>query len=262
MLIDSNAYVGSWPFMQLRHNNPEGLLRRMYEFGTDVSVISNLNGVFYKNTQNANEELFKWLNSNRIYKNKFIPLAVINPRYGGWKGDLKTCIHKIGVKGVRLYPKYHGYELADPACIELIKMCRDNGIPIVFSMRMVDHRPTSWMDINVEWALKDVITVIRNVPDAKYMFVNNSNSGPKLDQEEIVLLRNTDLLLDTSGRNMNNLSELINQFGIEKFCFGTHSPVLDYFTGLLRIEALREEELDSINKEKIRSLNILKMLGL
>ena len=51
MLIDINAYVGNWPFQQLKYNTCEALSARMNKFGVDISVISNLNGIFYKNTQ-------------------------------------------------------------------------------------------------------------------------------------------------------------------------------------------------------------------
>ena len=59
MLIYINAYVGNWPFQQLKYNTCEALYSRMNKFGVDLSVISNLNGIFYKNTQSSNEELFE-----------------------------------------------------------------------------------------------------------------------------------------------------------------------------------------------------------
>ncbi|MEX1137465.1 MAG: hypothetical protein WEB89_11220, partial [Balneolales bacterium] len=92
MLIDSNAYIGQWPFRQLNYNTCDTLLGRMNEFGVDLSVISNLNGVFYKNTQSANEELYEEINSDRRFRDCFIPFAVINPIYNGWKHDLETSI--------------------------------------------------------------------------------------------------------------------------------------------------------------------------
>jgi hypothetical protein len=39
MLIDINAYVGHWPFMQFKYNTCDALGQRMDRFGTDVSVI-------------------------------------------------------------------------------------------------------------------------------------------------------------------------------------------------------------------------------
>ena len=95
MLIDINAYVGHWPFQQLKYNTCEALLQRMNKFGVDVSVISNLNGIFYKNTQSANEELYEEIRSNSKFKDRFIPFAVINPIYAGWRDDLETCVTKI-----------------------------------------------------------------------------------------------------------------------------------------------------------------------
>ena len=68
--------------------------------------------------------------------------------------------------------------------------------------------------------------------------------------------------MDTSGRNMANLGEMMLKFGPEKFAFGTHSPILDYRTGLLRVESLRENEADEKTKELLRSGNIKRLLNL
>jgi len=261
MLIDSNAYIGHWPFLKLEHNTPETLLGRMKEFGTDVSVVSNLNGIFYKNTQHANEELRDALRSKRAYNDRFIPFAVINPVYGGWRDDFEVCTTAMGMKGVRLYPQYHGYDIAAPPCVELVKMCRDKGLPVAFCLRMVDSRTSSWMDLDKEWTLKSIVPIVKAVPDAKYLVVNVANSVA-LNDEEMPLFKKAELLMDSSGRNITYWSDLFKSFGTDKFCFGTHAPLLDYFSGLLRIESLRENEADEKTKELLRSGNIKRLLGL
>ena len=58
MLLDINAHIGHWPFKQFKYNTCSTLLDQMNRFGVKTSVISNLNGVFYKDTQSAYEELF------------------------------------------------------------------------------------------------------------------------------------------------------------------------------------------------------------
>jgi len=261
MLIDSNAYIGNWPFRKLNYNTCKLLSERMTEFDVDLSLISNLNGVFYKNTQSANEELYKEINSSRKFKSKFIPISVINPVYNGWRNDFDICIQKFGMRGVRIYPKYHRYELLDPACIELIKRCRDANIPVILSLRMVDKRPSSWLDIDEEWALKDVMPIIRQVPDAKYIFVNIAN-GSELNNDDTDLLRKSKVLMDTSGRALANLGRLISKYGSDKYVFGTHSPILDYCTGLLRIETLNGTEADEKVKEDLRSGNLKRFFNL
>ena len=261
MLIDINAHVGHWPFKKMKYNNCDSLLGRMDKYGVDLSVVSNLNGIFYKDTQEANEELYEELRSNKKFNNRFIPFAVLNPIYGGWKKDLDECISRFGMKGVCLYPLYHDYEITDPACIDLIKQVRDKGLVVVFTHRIVDSRQRSWMDISREWTMKDIMPVIRAVPDVKYFIVNAANSM-NVEQADNELIKNADLLIDTSGRALSDPAGLIKRFGRDKFAFGTHSPVLDYLTGMLRIESLKPDEADEATKEMIRSGNAARMLGI
>ncbi|MEK6479362.1 amidohydrolase family protein [Catalinimonas sp. 4WD22] len=262
MLVDTNAYVGHWPFRHREYNSCTSLLGRMNQFGVDVSVVSNMNGVFYKNTQTANEELYEELKSKQEFQERFIPFAVINPIYSGWKDDFKVSTQQMGMRGIRMFPKYHGYDLTNPACVELVKMARDRDLPVAFSLRMVDSRPSSWLDLErkTEWALKDVLPIIREVPDAKYMIVNVAGSTA-LNEEETELIRNANVIMDTSGRGINRIVSLLDTLGKDKLAFGTHSPILDYLTGLLRIESLRPEEADEETKKLLRYGNAKRILG-
>jgi hypothetical protein len=165
------------------------------------------------------------------------------------------------MRGICLYPLYHDYEITDPACIELVKRARDKGIIITFTHRIVDSRQRSWIDISREWTMKDIMPIIREVKDARYFIVNAANSM-SVDAPDAELLKSTDLLIDTSGRSLSNPGEMIKRFGKDKFAFGTHSPVLDYLTGLLRIESLRPDEADEATKELIRSGNVKRLLGI
>lgn len=261
MWIDSNAYVGHWPFRRYRYNTPEALSGRMKEFGTDISVVSNLNGIFYKNTQHANDELKEWISSKRSYRDIFIPFAVINPVYGGWRDDFNTCINQYGFKGVRLYPKYHRYDVTNPFCVELVKRCRDKGLPVAFCLRMVDSRTSSWLDIEKEWSLKDIIPILQQVPDAKYIVVNVVNNTT-LSEEDRAVFSKSDVLMDSSGRGINDWEDLLTRFGKERFCFGTHSPILDYCTGMLRIASLSNNEADEQTKHLLKAGNVKRMLGI
>jgi len=261
MLIDINANIGHWPFNQTNCNTCEALLERMDKHGIDVSVVSNMNGIFYKDTQASNEELHLEILSNRRFRDRFIPFAIINPIYAGWKRDLDICTTEMGVKGIRIYPLYHDYELTDPSCIELVKMARDRDLVVALTLRMVDSRPRSWMDINEEWKLEDVVPTLKEVPDAKYLVLNIAN-GIHVSDEDVQLFKNSDVVFDTSGRNIYNLNELIDRFGKDMFAFGTHTPILDYLTGLLRIESLRDSEADEATKELLRSGNAKRILGI
>ncbi|MEX2512053.1 MAG: amidohydrolase [Cyclobacteriaceae bacterium] len=259
MWIDSNTYVGHWPFRQVKDNTCKALVERMDEFGVEASLLTNINGIFYKNTQTANQELYDEINSKRKWKERLLPFAVINPVYSGWKADLEVSTSKLGMKGIRIFPKYHRYELENPNCIELVKRARDLGLPIGLTLRMVDSRPSSWLDISNEWNLKDTLPIIKAVPDAHFMILNIANST-QMAEEDVSLFKKANIFMDTSGRNIIDLGALMKTFGKEKFGFGTHSPILDYRTGALRIAALREDEADNTTRENLKSGNIKRFL--
>ena len=262
MLIDINASIGHWPFEQTDCNTCQALVERMNQFGVDVSVVSNMNGIFYKDTQSANEELYREIISKRSFRNRIIPFAVINPTYAGWRKDLDICITKMGMKGIRLYPLYHDYLLTDPSCTELVKIARDRGLIVALTHRMVENRAArSWMDLSNQLTMNDIIPLIREVPEGKY-FILNVISGMQMNDKDTKLFKAGDLLFDTSGKGITNLAELLNKFGKEKFAYGSHSPILDQLTGLLRIETLNEKEADEGAKELMRSGNAKRMLGI
>jgi predicted TIM-barrel fold metal-dependent hydrolase len=225
--------------------------------GIEISVVSNMNGIFYKDTNASNEELIAELNSDKRFRNRFIPFGIVNPIYAGWKNDLENCV-KSGMKGIRFYPQYHDYELSDPLCIELVNLAKSKGLVVAFTVRMVDSRPRHWMDLSKEWTAKDYVQIIKAVPDAKYFILNSG--AISLNDEETEILKKSNVLIDTSGRGMNNLNALMGRFGKEKFAFGTHSPILDYMTGRLRIESLRDSEADEATKEQLRSGNAKRIL--
>ncbi len=261
MLIDLNAYVGHWPFKQLKYNTCRGLLDRMDQFGVDQAVVSNLNGIFYKNTQAANEELHEEMQSSRAMANRLIPFCVINPIYAGWKDDLKICRDRFGMKGVRIYPQYHDYQVTDPALTDLVRMARDSGLAVALSLRMVDSRQRSWMDITGEWTLKDVIPLIREVPDARYLILNVANSM-RLTDDEMEVLQNAEWVMDLSGREIVDFTGLFAAYGYGRFAFGTHAPILDYATALVKLETLRLSEASAAVREQLSHENAKRILGI
>jgi hypothetical protein len=67
MLIDISANTGHWPFQQTNCNSCVALLDRMNKYGVEKSVISNMNGIFYKDNQASNEELYSEISSINVF---------------------------------------------------------------------------------------------------------------------------------------------------------------------------------------------------
>ena len=274
MRIDIHAYVGHWPFRQLRGNSCEELVARMDKFGVQMAVVSNINGIFYKNTQSANEELYRAI---KPYHDRFIPFAVINPTYADWEYDLDVCHRKYGMRGLRLYPQYHDYDMADSACIELVEMARDREMPVAFSLRLTDLRQRSWLDVqrvrfeekiyDEQLTLDDIASVVSKVPDAKYIILH-SRPGLFESVENLNILKRAEVVFDTVrgsgcgvvGANAYNMLGAIEMYGKDKLAFGTAAPFMDYVSPFLRIEVMKEA--DEETKNLIWYGNAKRILGL
>ena len=264
MRIDIHAYIGHWPFRQLRGNTCDGLLGKMDKYGVDLAVVANLNGLFYKNTQPANEELFEAV---RPHAKRFVPFAVINPTYGDWEHDLEVCRHELDMKGVRLYPRYHDYDINDPACVECVRKARYLGMPVAFTVRMIDQRQRSWFDVGEMLSLRGLAKLVEEVPDARYIVLHAYFL--KGDREETFgRFAKANMVFDivngcgcgVTGPSAYGLFDAIQELGADKFAFGTGAPLRDYVSPFLRI--LTMKEADTGTKKLIWAGNARRVLGL
>jgi len=268
MLIDINTYTGSWPYRKLRGTTLNALLDRMNNFGVDKSVVASINGVFYIDCQSANEELHSEIQSNDVFKKRFIPFATLNPLLPWWKQSLDICHEKFEMKGIRLYPMYHKYKIDDECCIDLVKAARDRNMPVSIPLRMTDLRERSWLDIDEELNYNDIASLVMKVPDAQYIILDARifDNSPTTTEESIKILKDADILFDSvrssgvpvAGINGESLLYLLNTFGREKIAFGTETPFLDYCSPFIRVAVF--EEADEATKNMIWSGNARRML--
>jgi predicted TIM-barrel fold metal-dependent hydrolase len=97
-------------------------------------------GVFYRDCAQANRSLLAQIAGHEA---RLIPWATINPAFPGWQDDLTEAV-EAGMRGVRLYPNYHGYALLDECCLELLSALEEQGVPVAVYHKLVDERLHHW----------------------------------------------------------------------------------------------------------------------
>lgn len=137
MIFDACAFVGRQPFRQSRNHSVDDLLRLMDKAGIDHAAVSPLDGAFYQNAQEANEELVLDM---RKHADRLLLVAAFNPAYPGWEDDLTHSREELSAVGIRLFPNYHGYDLNSPDVSALADHAADIGLPIFVSLRLWDER--------------------------------------------------------------------------------------------------------------------------
>ena len=258
MIIDVNAYLGHWPFRQLRHNTASGLLKLMDENGIDKAMISSINAIFYKNCHAGNEELAAEIG---MHRDRLIPFATLNPQYPGWKDDLKQCHEDFGMVGLRLFPHYHDYTLTSEDGLHIVHSAADSGMVLSVPIRVVDRRQRHWLDNVSDLSISDIGSVMRKCPEAKFIILN----GQGFQNSELVTnrkLRNRDFLIEISRLSVvlrEDIPKLISALGPSKLAFGTGMPFKCPEPALLKVRILDTSE--SV-KEQIYWQNAARMLGI
>ena len=258
MIIDMNAYLGHFAFRRLRHNTATALLNLMDEKRIDKAVVSSASAITYRNTQAGNEELASEVESHR---DRLIPFAVINPFYAGWRDDLKTCHESMGMKGLRLYPGWHNYRLADPACHDLINAATEREMIISIPMRVEDSRDRSWLVDVPDVPLAEVSALVKAFPKARFVLLNGlqyvstplGRTDGGLPANYLIEISRMDSVL------ANEIGQLITNLGADRVVFGSGMPFNYPDPALLKLEVLEASKDD---KERIAWKNAAQWLNL
>jgi len=258
MIVDVNAYLGHFAFRRLRHNTAASLLALMDSKQIDKAGVSSASAITYRNAQAGNEEVAEEVLG---HSDRLIPFAVINPSYAGWQDDLKICHEEFGMAGLRLYPKWHNYQLSSACCRELVNAATERGMAISIPIRAEDNRQRSWL-LNVpDVPLDEIIELVKAHPKARFILLNGIGyTGCPLGRTDNGLPSNYAIELSRlSAVLANELGQLITNLGAERVMLGTGMPFNYPDPALVKLEVLGASEAD---KKKIRSQNAMTWLRL
>jgi predicted TIM-barrel fold metal-dependent hydrolase len=258
MIVDVNAYLGHFAFRRLRHNTATSLLTVMDSKRIDKAVVSSASAITYRNSQAGNEEVAEEV---RGHSDRLIPFAVINPFYAGWQDDLKICHEEFGMAGLRLYPKWHNYQLSSACCRELVNAATERDMIISIPIRAEDNRQRSWL-LNVpDVPLDEIVELVKAHPKARFILLNGIGyTRCPLGRKDNGLPSNYVMELSRlSAVLANELGQLITNLGAERVMFGTGMPFKYPEPALVKLEVLEVSEAD---KKKIRSQNAVAWLQL
>lgn len=258
MIIDVNTYIGSWAFRRIRHNDAEGLRKYLEEAGVDRACVSSIDSVLYRDTQEGNLKLMEEIEG---YEDYFIPFAIINPRYPEWERDFIYCIEELGMKGLELYPCYHGYRLTDPVATQIIDLAAERGIPVHLPCAIENIRQRHWLDVEENLAIEDVAKMATLCKDADLIITNGPTNIYAKYLRGISGERSGRIYYDFARVEvfLPSFEELVEAAGIDNIVFGSVAPFQYMDTQLVKLAYSRLSDED---REKISHENLGALLGL
>lgn len=257
MILDMNAYLGHFAFRRLRHNTADALLRLMDSKGIDRAVVSSAGAITYRNVQPGNEDLFA---SVKPHRDRLIPFAVVNPFYAGWEDDLNVCHEEFGMKGLRIYPKWHNYALTDSCLGDLVSAATERKMPISVPLRVEDYRQRSWLVDVPDVPLSEIAELLPRHPEARFILLNGAGFiGSPLAREGEQLPANYWIEISRlSALLANEIGQLVAKLGADRVVFGTGMPFQYPDPALVKLEVL---DIPEEVKEKIRWQNAAALVG-
>jgi uncharacterized protein len=255
MIIDLNAHLGHYPFRRTAPNTPEDVLAMMDRWGIAKAVVTNLNALLYRNAHAANEQLYDMVDGRR---DRLIPIATIDPAYAGWEGDLERVLD-WGMKGVRLLPNYHRYELDDSRARELVSELAARDVPAVFHESFEDNRQRHPWDASGDLHFHRIGPLLENYPNLRVMFLCGRHPGGAM----------ANVKADLKGRVLacfSRMQSLLHQqmqgvlkvLGPRGLAAGTHYPLYEPATLRVKLDAL---DLPESDLERVACRNAAEFLG-
>jgi hypothetical protein len=240
MLTDVNTFIGSYPFRDVPHPDPDVLARVLEREHVDNAWVGHLPSAFYRDPAPGNEALFSALGQHAA---KLLPVPTIRPDWPGWEGALAAVVDR-GVPAVRAYPAQWGLGAGDAAMGELASACGAAGVVLLLTVRFEDMRQRHWMDSAGDLSGAAIRAVARVSGDARTLV---TAAGRGLVEEVHWGLTPSErerVWWDISwlwGPPEDDLAHLIRTCGAERFVYGSAWPLRLAQTPRSNLDLLPEE---------------------
>ena len=252
-LVDVNVSLSRWPTRRLPNDEPQDLAKQLRRHGVRQAWVGSFEALLQKDLAAVNARL---AHDCRRYGNRlFLPFGSVNPAQADWETELDRCVRVHRMRGLRLFPNYHGYKLDHPEFGRLLKRAAELRLIVQVALVMEDERMMHpfWRAEPVD--TRPLVALIRATPGLRLVLVNALRTlrGTALRE----LLEAGDVSVEFSMlEGVGGLESLLDRTPVERVLFGSHAPLF-YFESAelkLRESALAPAQLRSIRSENARRL--------
>lgn len=233
-IVDTNIHLFQWPFRRLPLDETAALVTKLRSLGIAQAWAGSFEGILHRDVAGVNHRLAE---ACQPYPELF-PIGSVNPELPDWREDLRRCVETHNMPGIRLHPGYHGYSLADPRFMQLLKQATAAGKFVQIVAGMEDTRTQHPMLRVEEINLTPLPSLMEEMPHARVQILGVRLRSPLLDQ----LAKAPGVFLDTSRVDgSDGLAQLLRSVPAGRVMFGTGAPFLIPEASLIRVY---ESELD------------------
>ena len=246
-LTDVNLWTDAWVVRHPPTRDLDGLLARIRRHGVTSGWAGSFEGVLHTDVAGANARLTETCARTG---GLLLPFGTVNPTFPDWEEDLRRCHEECRMRGIRVFPNYHGFDLADARFARLLTAAAARRLIVQIVVAIEDERSQNPALSAAPVALAPLPDLMRRTPGARVMLLNAASrvisaSNPlarRLVEAGVgfdLATLETVAGVETALRNVPGL----------RFSFGSHAPYFYFEAALLK---LRESELSPEQDAAIR----------
>lgn len=253
-LIDTNAYLGRWPFRRTALDTGEALRDKLRQHQVGEAWVGHLDALLHKNLSAVNARLVE--ECQTLDPTLFRPVGAVHPGLPGWREDLRRCVEEHGMRAIRLHPNYHGYALDDPAAVDLLRSAAEHDLLVQIPVILEEERTLHPLVTVPPVGTAPLGGLVADIPGLRVQLLNAFRTLRGL---ALASLAGRGIHFDIAMlEGMEGVANLIRQIPAEQVCFGSYAPVFYYESNLLK---LRESVLSEEHALAVRSGNARALLG-
>ncbi len=237
MMVDVNVSLSRWPFRHLPHDELPKFVEKLQAVGVTQAWAGSFDGLFHKDVAGVNARL---ADDCRQSPSRLLrPFGTINPMLPDWHEDLRRCVEVHRMAGIRLHPNYHGYQLDDPVCAELLALAARRQLLVQLAVRVEDPRVQHPLMRVPDVDTRPLAGLVDNCRQLQVVLLNSLQT---LRGETLQTLAATGRVYFEIAtlEGVGGIARLLKQIPPDQLLLGSHFPFFILESALLK---LRESDL-------------------
>jgi len=229
-VVDANVSLSRWPYRRLPLDEPQALLAKMTECGVATAWAGSFEALLHRDIGGVNLRLAEECARSG---GRLIPLGAVNLSLPDWEEDLRRCHEVHRMPGIRIFPNYHGYTLADPAVKQLLHAAARRGLVTQIAVAMEDARTQHPLGRVADVDVRPLAETMAAAGAPRVMLLNYNRGIPPAT---LKVLAERGVCFDTARiEGVGGIGTFLRALPTGRLLFGTHAPFLNYETGLLKV---------------------------
>jgi predicted TIM-barrel fold metal-dependent hydrolase len=254
--IDVNTFLGAYPFRDIGEWNVAMQLQEMERLGITESWISSLPAIFSPDPAAGNGDLYRAASAEPRLR----PVPTVHPEMPAWQEAVREAAIRQA-PAIRCDPTFRSLAGDGPEMKALLALAAGQRLPLMMAVRLEDIRQRHPDDVAAELTPAMVRALIRSHPDARLIITHADRDFIEQVHFGATPGEAARMLWDISwiwGPPEDHLEILLGTVGIDRFTFGTGTPLRLPETSIAKLDLLR---LDPERRHRVTAGNLRDFLA-